>query len=131
MTSLNMGDNSLECAVPSAEERRTVYKKGFCIWQSLYMRATEASGFPAACFQIQPALLCQPHFPNNLDLKPTYNYLHVSGILIWNRSQGRLQEPCNEEHNIPPLEQYFQIPVSIEFPTSLGVSTDLDLSHQK
>lgn len=72
----------MEDADPGAEERRTVYEKGFRIWQSLYIRATQASGFPQNCFQIQPALLHHPYFPHDLDLELTYNYLSVPRISI-------------------------------------------------
>ncbi|KAL4927728.1 uncharacterized protein BDV17DRAFT_282402 [Aspergillus undulatus] len=113
----------MEDAAPSAEERRAVYEKGFRIWQSLYMRAIKGSGFPQTCFQIQPVLLHQPYFPDDLDLKLTYNYLSASGTSNWKGSW----EHCN----IPPLEQHLQIPISIDFPTPITVSGDLDQSHQK
>lgn len=113
----------MEDADPGAEERRNVYEKGFRIWQSLYVRATQGSGFPQNCFQIQPALRHHPYFPHDLDLELTYNYLSVPGISIWKGSH----EPCD----IPPLERHLQIPISINFPTPLSMSTDLDQSHQK
>lgn len=114
---------SMEDADPGAEERRAVYEKGFRIWKSLYIRATQGSGFPQNCFQIQPALQHCPYFPHDLDLELTYNYLSIRGISIWKGSQ----EPCD----MPPMERHLQIPVSINFPTPLSISTDLDQSHQK
>ncbi|KAL5041934.1 hypothetical protein BDW71DRAFT_217353 [Aspergillus fruticulosus] len=122
-----MENDALEDAAPSAEECRMVYEKGFRIWHSLYVRAMQAPGFPETCFQIQPALLHQPHFPDELDLKLRYNYIYASGISTWRGSRERSKGPCT----IPPLEQHFQIPVSIKFPTPLSVSADLDQSHQK
>ncbi|KAL4755723.1 uncharacterized protein BDW70DRAFT_146026 [Aspergillus foveolatus] len=121
-----MENDTLEDAVPSDEQRRTVYEKGFRIWHNLYVCAMRASGFPGTCYQIQPALLHQPHFPDDLDLKLKYNYLWASGISTWKGSQERSKEPCN----IPPLERDFQIPVSIISPTSLSVSADLDQSYR-
>ncbi|QSS59432.1 hypothetical protein I7I51_08867 [Histoplasma capsulatum] len=113
-----------EDAAPSAEERQAVYEKGFRIWQSLKLHALQEPRLPLACFQIQPALLHQPHFPDDLDLKRTYDYLSVTGISVWKRSQGGL---CN----LPPLERHLRIPISIEFPTPLSLAADLDRSHQK
>ncbi|KAL5340213.1 hypothetical protein BJX70DRAFT_407520 [Aspergillus crustosus] len=88
-----MEKDTLEDASPAAEERQIVYEKGFRIWQSLYECAMQGSGsgsgfgFPKSCFQFQPALLHQPHFPQNLDLKVTYNCLFASGISVWKDTQ--------------------------------------------
>ncbi|KAL4915258.1 hypothetical protein BDW62DRAFT_219460 [Aspergillus aurantiobrunneus] len=112
-----------EDAAPSPEECRTVYEKGYRIWKSLYMHCTQQSGLPQACFQFQSALLHQPYFPDTLDLQLTYKCLSVSGMSIWNRSQ----ENCD----IPPLKQYFQIPVSIDFPTPISISADSERNYQK
>ncbi|OJJ04312.1 hypothetical protein ASPVEDRAFT_43781 [Aspergillus versicolor CBS 583.65] len=114
---------SMEDADAGAEERQAVYEKGFRTWQSLYIRATQRSGFTQGCFKIQPALRHHPYFPHNLDLEFTYNYLSARGISNWKGSH----EPCD----IPPLEGHLQIPVSISFPTPVSISTDLDQSHQK
>ena len=93
------------------------------MWQSLYMRAINGSGFPQTCFQIQPALQNQPYFPDDLDLKLTYSHLSVSGTSTWKGS--------SEHCNIPPVERHLEIPVSIDCPTPLSVSADLDQSHQE
>lgn len=113
----------MEDADPGAEKRQTVYEKGFRIWQSLYIRATKESGLPQNCFQIQPALRHHPYFLHNLDLKPTDTYLSTPGVSVWKRSP----EPCD----IPPLERQLQIPISINLPTPLSISTDLGQSCQK
>ncbi|KAL3431173.1 hypothetical protein BDV09DRAFT_188620 [Aspergillus tetrazonus] len=105
-----MEDNASESVVPSAEKCHTAYEKGFRIWQSLYVRAMQASGFPDTCFQFQQALLHQPYFPDDLNLELTYDYL----------------SPCY----IPPLERHLQMPVSIRTSTPLSISADLDRSHQ-
>ncbi|KAL3473772.1 hypothetical protein BJX99DRAFT_272059 [Aspergillus californicus] len=118
-----MDNVTLEDAAPSPEERQTVYEKGFRIWQSLYLRAMQGSGFPQTCFQIQPALLHHPYFPDNLDLGLTYSHISVSGVSIWEESQ----DPCS----LPLLERHLQIPVSINSPTPVSVSADLDQSYQK
>lgn len=121
-----MEDNASESVVPSAEKCRTAYEKGFRIWQSLYVRAMQASGFPDTCFQFQQALLHQPYFPDDLNLELTYDYLSVSGSSIWIRSQENSQKPCY----IPPLERHLQIPVSIKTSAPLSISAGLDQSHQ-
>ncbi|PYI02575.1 hypothetical protein BO78DRAFT_463834 [Aspergillus sclerotiicarbonarius CBS 121057] len=113
----------MENAAPSVEERRAVYEKGFRIWQSLYMRARKGSGFPQTCFQIQPVLQHQPYFPDDLDLKLTCNEISASGTSSWKGS--------SEHCNIPPLERRLEIAVSINSPTPLSVSADLDQSHQQ
>ncbi|RAK99302.1 uncharacterized protein BO80DRAFT_410522 [Aspergillus ibericus CBS 121593] len=113
----------MENAAPSDEERRTVHEKGFRIWQSLYLRAIKEPGFPQTCLQIQPALHHQLYFPDDLDLKLTYDYISVSGTSTWRGS--------SEHCNIPPLERHLQIPVSINYLTPLNVSADLDPSHQQ
>ncbi|PWY69603.1 hypothetical protein BO94DRAFT_569663 [Aspergillus sclerotioniger CBS 115572] len=110
-------------AVPSAEEGRTVYEKGFRIWQSLYMRAMERSDLPQTCFQIQPALQHQPYFPDDLNLKLAYKKLWASGTSIW--------EGSSENCTIPPLQRHVQIGVSADIPTPLIVSTNPDRSHQQ
>ncbi|GKZ27099.1 hypothetical protein AbraIFM66951_008087 [Aspergillus brasiliensis] len=117
-----MEDEILEDAAPSAAERQAVYEKGYRIWKSLYLRATQASSFPQTCFDIQPIIANQPHFPNNLDLKVTHKYLSVHGTSTWKGS-----EACN----IPSQERHLQIPVSTRSAIPLEFSADVDQSYMK
>lgn len=115
-----MGDETLEDAAPSAAERQAVYEKGFRIWKSLYLHATQESSFPRTCFDIQPILTKQPQFPNDLDLKASYNHLFVQGTSTWKGS---------EDCNMPSQERHLQIPVSIKCPIPLSLSADIDESY--
>ncbi|OJJ73401.1 hypothetical protein ASPBRDRAFT_502994 [Aspergillus brasiliensis CBS 101740] len=117
-----MEDEILEDAAPSAAERQAVYEKGFRMWKALYIRATQASSFPQSCFDIQPIIANQPHFPINLDLRVTHKYLSVHGTSTWKGS-----EACN----IPIQKRHLQIPVSTRSPIPLKFSADVDQSYIK
>ncbi|OJD20279.1 hypothetical protein ACJ73_08387 [Blastomyces percursus] len=106
---------------PSVEECRSVYERGFRTWLNLYLRATQESCLPQICFQVQSVILKQPHFPHDLDLKHSYDYLSATGTSIWEASQG----PCK----IPALKKQLDIPISIPSPTRLTLSSNSNPSR--
>lgn len=112
---------------PSVEECQIVYEKGFRTWFSLYMHATQDSSLPPTSFQPQSAFKQQPHFLQRcLDLKHRYNSLFVSGTSTWETMSHPDLGSCRHSTSIPSFEKRVDIPISINEPTRLALSSDSD-----
>jgi hypothetical protein len=107
---------------PVVEECRTVFEQGFRAWSILQERATQTSDLFDIRFDIQSAVVHLPAFPHGPDSKHRYGCLWAAGTSIWETSQG----VCK----LPPLEQHLDIPISINSPTCLTLSSCPDLGYK-
>ncbi|KAL2363903.1 hypothetical protein RJZ56_003189 [Blastomyces dermatitidis] len=108
---------------PSTAKSRTVYEQGFCIWTRLHTRARQEPSLPQTCFHIQPAVRQVPPLVHDLDLKCEYECLYATGTSIW--------ETSRDQCKLPPVEKRLELPVSINHPTRLTLSENLDPTYRK
>ncbi|KAL4794432.1 hypothetical protein BDV19DRAFT_390271 [Aspergillus venezuelensis] len=88
MTDNDPNKSDLEDPVPSIDECKAVYEKGYRIWRTLYEHAVQDPSLPRTAFDFQDALRNQPYLPyiedsdSELEVEHTYSYLSVFGTSL-------------------------------------------------